>query len=286
MNRQERVKELEQQIASAVGELEAQMLEGTSEDFVKSLEWWSKFRAYSWNNSLLILLQRPTAIQMAGFRALEKLGFHVKQGEQATWIRGPVLKKVTDPNTGEIVQRLVAYVPLAVFCLSQTAEYPAKQPPNPYKPETTADWEALYEVWSRRLTTLYGIEVKELEMGALAYGAASGKSIWVNSRQDVSIKAMNLVHEICHIAAGHTVAAGHDKWSLQERELQVQAATFVLCRMVGVTHPNAANYLLQYKVEQGQLSDHLESIGTIVRDVRHMLEFTDLGKVAEHSQAA
>ena len=277
MNRHERAEHLEGTITRAVADLEAQMQAGQTENFVKSLEWWSKFRHYSYNNTLLIAVQRPDAIQVAGYKRWEALGYQVKKGEKCIYIRGPVFKKLPD-ETGELVERLVSYIPLCVFDISQTKEWPDKQPPNPYRPESTADWEALYAGWRRRLTTLYGVRVKELQMGALAYGAATKNTILVNSIHDVSIRAMNLIHETCHIAAGHTSEEGQKRWTRQERETQVQAATFVLCQMLGASHPNAANYLLQYQVEPGQLAGHLEMISTIVRDVRHLLAFDELEK--------
>ncbi len=285
MNRQERADELETAITGAIAELEATMANGKSEDFVKSLEWWSRFRDYSWNNSILILLQRPDAIQMAGFRAWEKLGFHVKAGETATWIRGPILKKVPDQDTGELEERLVGYMPVAVFDIAQTAEYPDKQPAYPFKPSTEADWEHLYICWTRRLQTLHGVNIRELDMGIKTYGSASTQGIRINSRHEFGIKGPVLLHEVCHLAAHHPTAEAHAKWNLQEREAQVEAATYVLCRMLGAVHPHSANYLLHYKVDAGMLSAHLETIGKIVRDVRVMLDFKHLAKEVAAQEA-
>jgi hypothetical protein len=139
MNRRERADHLEGTITNAIKDLEERMRQGKSEDFLKSLEWWSRFRDYSWNNSLLILLQRPGAIQVAGYKAWERLGYHVKKDEKCIYIRGPVFKKLPDDQTGELVERLVSYIPLCVFDIAQTAEWPDKQPPNPFNPATEAD---------------------------------------------------------------------------------------------------------------------------------------------------
>lgn len=281
MNRQERADELEAAITQAVGDIEASMMQGHSEDFLRSLEWWSQFRNYSWNNSMLILMQKPDAIQVAGYRAWEKLGYHVKKGEHGIWIRGPWMRKEADPETGEVSERLVGYIPLAVFDISQCAEWPEKQPPSPYKPATDADWEFLYECFSRRMETLYNIPVKELSMGGLQGGATSGQTIWVNANNELSVKTMTLIHECCHITARHHTKEARERWSLKDREMQVVAATFVLCRMLGAENPNAAEYLLTYKVQPGELSEHLETIGQIVREVRYMLNFSELGKEIE-----
>lgn len=278
MNRQDRADQLEAAITGAIADIEAEMLNGHSETFLKSLEWWSQFRNYSWNNSILILLQRPEAIQVAGYKAWQKLGYQVKHGEQAIYIRGPWMRKEPDLETGEIKERLIGYIPLAVFDISQTHEWPEKQPPSPYMPATDADWEFLYTCFSRRMETLYQIPVKELGMGGLQGGATSGKTIWVNAHNDVSVKTMTLIHEVCHIAVRHHTKEMRERWDVKQREMQVTAATFVLCRMLGSHNPNAANYLLSYRVEPGELSQHLEVIGQMVREVRYMLNFTELGK--------
>jgi hypothetical protein len=276
VNREQRAEQLEQAITDSIAHLEGLMAQGQSEDFIKALSWWSQFRDYSFNNSMLILIQRPNAIQVAGYRKWESLGFQVKKGEKGIFIRGPVLKKVADEVTGEITERLVGYMPLAVFDISQTAEWPEKQPPQPFMPATDAEWEHLYICWSRRLQTLWGIDVTEQDMGSLTYGMASAKTIRINQRHGFEVKAPVLLHELAHIVARHPSKEGHAKWSLQQRELQAEAAAFVLCRMVGGNHPHAAQYLLHYKVEPGQLVEHLEVIGAIVKEVRTMLDFKNL----------
>lgn len=278
MNRRERAERLEGTIARAIADLEQSMAAGQSEDLLKALSWWSKFRTYSFNNSILILMQRPDAIQVAGYRRWEQLGYQVAKGEKCIWIRGPVFKKVPDEDTGELKERLVGYIPLCVFDIQQTVEWPEKQPPQLFTPASAADWEHLYEVWRRRLATLYGIEVKEVDLGSLTYGVATRQTIRINGRFEAGIKAPVLLHELSHIVAGHTARQGKTKWSLQERELQVEASTFVLSQMVGGSHPHSAQYLLHYRIEAGMLADHLEMIGRIVRDVRHMLDFDHLGR--------
>ena len=48
------------------------------------------------NNVLLILAQRPTATQVAGFRAWQKRGRQVREGEKAIRIYGCSTRTVTD----------------------------------------------------------------------------------------------------------------------------------------------------------------------------------------------
>jgi hypothetical protein len=276
VNREERAEALETQIASAIGELEAQLQQGHSEEFLAALAWWGQFRDYSFNNSLLIAMQRPNATQVAGFRAWEKLGFHVRRGERAIFVRGPIFKKLPDPETGELVQILVGYIPVCVFDISQCAEYPAKQLPEPLKPATGAEWEYLYDCWRRTLLTTQDIPVTEMALGNV-YGLASKRTIRINAKLSVAHKATVLLHELSHIVAGHTQPKDDaPTWTRQDRELQVEAASYVLCRMLGAEHPSSRDYLLNHRVQPGQLSAHLEVIGSIVRQVRTILNFKEL----------
>lgn len=285
MNRQDRGAWLDVQVETAIQDLEARIANGHTDEFLKALKKWSKLKGYSFNNTLLILWQKPDAIQMAGFKAWEKMGFHVKQGETGCWVRGPVIKKTVDEDTGEVERRLAGYIPLCVFCVSQTAEWPDKYPPEIFTPADDADWENLYTCWSRRLMSVHDITVKEMYMGK-TYGMATSKTIRISSRLGYADKAVTLIHELCHIVANHPTAEGREKWTRQEQEAQSEAATFVLCSMLGKEHQGAVDYLINYRVQPGQLAEHLETIGKLVREVRFLLDFKDLCKVADHEQAA
>lgn len=67
-------------------------LTGTDE-WAALLDYATKFHAYSLNNLLLILAQRPGASQVAGYNKWLELGRHVRKGEKAiritpvTWSR-------------------------------------------------------------------------------------------------------------------------------------------------------------------------------------------------------
>ena len=190
----QRIEQLNKDVETALERLEMKMLSGQSHEFLEALKWWSKLHRYSFNNAVLIRKQAPTTQAVAGYKAWQALGFQVKKGAMAIWIRAPWLRKHVDEDTGEITKRLVGYYPVAVFPIELTIEYEdGKRPPDPMVPATGADWEHLYICWSRRLTTLYSIQVTEMEMGD-TYGTASPKRIRINSRKEVATKATVLIH--------------------------------------------------------------------------------------------
>lgn len=52
------------------------------------------------------------------------MGHQVRGGEKAIWIVGPQIKKVTDQETGEVVERFVGWLSLPVFDVSQLENAP------------------------------------------------------------------------------------------------------------------------------------------------------------------
>ena len=63
----------------------------SSEEFRKYLITMSRFHEYSWNNQLLILLQKPNATRVAGFNTWKDLGRWVRKGETGIAIFAPIL---------------------------------------------------------------------------------------------------------------------------------------------------------------------------------------------------
>ena len=62
----------------------------SSDEFRNYLVAMSRFHDYSWNNQLLIMLQKPDATHVAGFNAWKDLGRWVKKGETGIAIFAPI----------------------------------------------------------------------------------------------------------------------------------------------------------------------------------------------------
>ena len=70
-----------------------------SERYKNYLDTMSKFHAYSFNNTLLISMQRPEATLVAGYSAWQKnFERHVKKGAKGIKIISPVKVKVDLPD--------------------------------------------------------------------------------------------------------------------------------------------------------------------------------------------
>jgi len=84
----------------------------SSDEFRNYLVAMSRFHDYSWNNQLLIMLQKPDATHVAGFNAWKDMGRWVKKGETGIAIFAPIFSarevkwvRLTDGATWQI-QRL------------------------------------------------------------------------------------------------------------------------------------------------------------------------------------
>jgi len=265
---QRRVEQLTKDIETKLNMLEIDMLSGHSEAFLEAMTWWSKFHRYSFNNTLLIKMQAPQTEAVAGYKQWQAQGFQVRKGAVACWIRAPWIKRLTDQDTCEIEPRLIGYYPVAVFPIEQTIEYQeGKRPPEPMIPATGADWLHLYECWTRRLQTLYGIDVGEHRLGKI-YGLCSPNRIRINAKLEIAQKASTLVHEVCHLAAHHHQDRTLD---LRQRELEAEASCAVVCSLLGAEHPAAVDYLINYRIQPDELKKNMEKISQIVKDVKAML---------------
>jgi antirestriction protein ArdC len=89
-----------------------------SETFAAWLRARSSFHEYSFNNTLLIVSQRPDATQVAGYKTWQKLGRQVRKGEQGIRILAPcVVKRETDQGEEH---RAVFFRTVSVFDIAQT----------------------------------------------------------------------------------------------------------------------------------------------------------------------
>ena len=105
----------------------------SDEDWIRYLKFNSMFYNYSYNNIILIMMQRPDATYVAGYTAWRKLNRYVKKGEKGIGILCPCIRKVeafkepddtnvyNDKEAEKEVKKVVSGFKIGyVFDLSQT----------------------------------------------------------------------------------------------------------------------------------------------------------------------
>lgn len=240
--RNDRVAELHDQLEAAFDAMT------TSDDWRRLLKVASTFHRYSLNNIMLILLQRPDATQVAGYKTWQELGRQVGKGETALRIFAPIMRKqVTDDVTGDVTddvtgeRRLVGFKAVPVFDLSQTEGDPL---PDIERPRLL-DGEAppgLWDALAAQVTDL-GYDLTRADCTP-----ANGMTEWatrtVTVRPDVddAQAAKTLAHELAHVRLHEPSAQAADHHR-GRREVEAESVAYIVCQHYGLA---TVDYSLPY----------------------------------------
>lgn len=188
-----------QSIKEQLAEITARIEDGIkdlfqSDKYAQYLKTMSRFHNYSFNNTMLIFMQKPNATAVAGFKAWqEQFERQVKKGEKGIRIiaPSPYKKKISepklDPDTDlplrdkdgkiiyeETVIRIPAYRPVSVFDVSQTYGKPLPTIASSLD-GTVEHYEAFMEAVKR--TSPVPIDFKPLREGLDGFFDARAQSI-------------------------------------------------------------------------------------------------------------
>lgn len=228
--RDERMKEITDRLQAGLEEL------FNSKKYTEYLRVMSQFHHYSFNNTLLIAMQKPDATLVAGYRAWEtKFNRHVMKGEKGIQIIAPAPirekqeQEKTDPKTGEVMLRedgqpvteeVTITIPRfrvsTVFDLSQTDGDPL---PELGVEELTASVEN-YEIFMEAVRRVAPVPVRfdEITSGAKGYYSNTDKEIVLQSGMGELQTMKTAVHETAH-------AILHDKDIMQAQGIQKDQMT-------------------------------------------------------------
>lgn len=275
----EREAQLRATMDAAIERLAQQLAEGHTEEFKQLMAFYARFWTYSVRNCLLIQLQCPQATRCAGRSLWNRLGYHIERGQKAIWIWAPMLKKQLDPDTQEEVTVVTGFRPAPVFDFSQLAERLEKPLPQ--------FWAPLPEDHSVKLARCMG----KIEAGGIAVeltrlpegveGTSAGGRIRIDERLDSHNRLLVLLHELTH-ELWHARDEEDPTRTRQQKEFEAEAVAFVAASVMGLEHPTARDYLLNWKATPEQLQQSLLIIQRMVRKVLTLLEIPfDVPNTAE-----
>ena len=190
------------------------------------LEVQGRFRRYSFNNVLLIGVQRPDATRVAGFATWKKLGRSVVRGEKAIWILAPMVGRRTRTDEGEEKRPIYGFRPVAVFDLGQTE---GDDLPEACE-NMQGDAPAVYSEGLTRLAAQIGYSVEYAELPGTRNGDCSYdlRRIRVESRNQPAHQVKTLVHELAHAM----LHQGEGDRALSE--LEAESTAYIVCRSLGL----------------------------------------------------
>ena len=187
-----------------------------SEKYKTYLSTMSKFHNYSFNNTLLIAMQKPEATLVAGYKAWQKnFERHVNKGEKAIRILAPAPYKIKeerdklDPVTGEMMfdengmpQReqvevtIPAFRAVSVFDVSQTDGKPIPELEAQELLSTVERYEDFVQALMNVAPVPIGFE--DIPGDSKGYFHTEEKRIAVQENMSESQTLKTMVHEVAH----------------------------------------------------------------------------------------
>lgn len=233
-----------------------------SEHYKAFLRVQSTFHNYSFNNAMLIYLQRPDATRVAGYKTWEKLERHVMKGEKGISILAPnpykyeilvnkidpVTKQpVRDPSTGEILQvkqekTALSFRKVSVFDIKQTD---GKELPSICNELQGNSINAEKIINAIKQVSKVPIIEKEIESGAKGYYSKAEDLIALKKDMSLDQTAKTLIHEYAHSKLHNTDAAA--LLDRATKEVQAESVAYIVSNRFGVdTSEYSFDYLANW----------------------------------------
>ena len=238
---------IKQFVAELAAETDAVRASGLFQNYVEAM---SRFHHYSWNNQLLIVLQKPEARHVAGYNTWLKLHRHVCKGAKGIAILAPIVARI-DGEDGLPRQRLVNFRVVYVWDVSSTDGEPLPAQPDWKSTERLAELhERLIEFAERE-----GIRVATGWLPAEARGASMGGKIVLIPEASTKTLIHEIAHELLHRADDHG-----DELSQKAREIEAETTAYVVCRHFGLGDTKSPNYLALWGADSTAIHSRLERI--------------------------
>jgi hypothetical protein len=266
------IKKVESQVEKLANEVDAVK---ASEIYRKHLDTMSKFWHYSLHNQLLIAIQFPTALRVAGYNKWKEMGRWVKAGETAIRILAPGLKKVEEEEGEE--KTIQYFFPVCVFDISQTEGKPLDIMDCHIDGEGARMYLDSLASWCEE----NGIAIKLESLGYGHYGSSRNGSVVVNEDDNVNTQFATLVHELSHEFLHWTKEDG-EKCSHQRVEAEAEGAAYVVLIHFGI-ETKAPEYLAIHTKDRKVLQ---ESLGNISEAAKRIIAAVESKLAVEEEVAA
>lgn len=247
-NIEKQLKEISERLEQGVKEI------FTSERYTEYLNTMSKFHNYSFNNTLLITMQKPEATLVAGYQAWQKkFNRHVKRGEKGIQIIAPApirekqeIEKI-DPVTKEpvigddgqpeteIVEMVIPRFRITtVFDVSQTEGEPIAELEVP---ELTGSVQ-FYDTFMQALQNISPVPIRMMNVEGEAKGYYHQTEKYIAIKEDMSnVQTMKTgVHEVSH-ALLHDREVMDAEGVLKDqttKEVEAESIAYIVCNHFGL----------------------------------------------------
>ena len=304
----EKLKEITDRLEQGIKEL------FDSERYKEYLRVMSKFHNYSFNNTLLIAMQKPDASLIAGFNAWKNnFKRNVMKGEKGIKILAPSPFKIKQemekidpatqkpvigadgkPVTEEKEITIPAFKVVSVFDVSQTE---GKEIPNLAVDMLTGDVERFKDVFvALEKTSPVPIGFEKIEGGAHGYYHLEEKRIAIDEGMSELQTLKTAIHEIAHaklhdIDLNASVTEQTDRPDRCTREVQAESVAYAVCQHYGLdTSDYSFGYVAGWSSgrELDELKSSLETIRSAAAEIINSIDgyLKDLQQEQETEQTA
>jgi hypothetical protein len=220
-----------------------------SEEMQQYLDMCSKFHQYSPFNVWLIMIARPDASQVSGFKKWQTMGRYVRRGEHGIPILAPIFS-IHVNDEGKEEQKLMGFKTVFVFDVSQTEGDPLPEPPDWKSPEKNL------ELMDKllRLAQAKGIQIQVKHIGRDIQGVSLGGKIIL----DPEAGTKTMIHEIAHEILHHSIKQMPEDPKI--RELEAEGTAYVVATHFGLNGLASPNYVALYGATAELIICHMERI--------------------------
>ena len=304
----EKLKEITDRLEQGITEL------FDSERYKEYLRVMSKFHNYSFNNTLLIAMQKPDASLVAGFSAWKNnFGRNVMKGQKGIKIiapspfkikqemekidphtQKPVIGKDGKPVTEEKEITIPAYKVVSVFDVSQTE---GRELPDIAVDELTGDVDRYKDFFAAlEKTSPVPIAFENIEGGSHGYYHLEDKRIAINEGMSELQTLKTAIHEIAH-AKLHDIDLNAPKDEQQPhvdrrtREVEAESVAYTVCQHYGLdTSDYSFGYVAGWSSgrELSELKSSLETIRSAAAEIINSIDenLAELQKAQDKEQTA
>ena len=303
----EKMKEITDRLEAGIQEL------FDSDRFKEYLQVMSKFHNYSFNNTMLIAMQKPDATFVAGYTSWKNnFGRQVVSQAKSIKVLAPspykikkeidkidpkTQKPVTDKNGKPVKEETEITVPafkvVSVFDVSQTE---GKELPSIGVDELTGNVEHYADFFkAAELSAPVPVGFEKIAGGSKGYYSQTDKRIAINEGMSELQNIKTLIHETSH-AKLHDIDLNAppekqaDRPDRRTREVQAESIAYAVCQHYGLdTSDYSFSYVAQWSSgrELAELKASLETIrntaSELIKDIDK--NFAELTKDKEQAQA-
>jgi hypothetical protein len=280
-----------------------------SENYKIYLSTMAKFHTYSFNNTLLIAMQRPDATLVAGYQAWNRnFGRYVKKGSKGIRIIQPVVKKKEEPQRDDMIPILAPGQTMEDYKKAQAEKKPeyvnagfkvtsvfdvsdtdGKELPTIGVKELSGnvqDYEKMIN--ALKAVSKVPVEFHDIPGEVKGHYNMAEKKIAVNENMSEVQTIKTLIHEITHSLLDDrdiNAAKGIEQKSRNDSECIAESVAFTVCQHFGIdTSDYSFGYIASWSEgkDTEELKASMEEIRTtsskLIKEINAELGIEEIGK--------